>query len=663
MGHYDLQGAVVENAMGAIADHISGTEVKIVWGKSDSKRVCADLKGKKLFIPRAACGNNITPEALATLRGLCAHEASHIDLSTGDKSKGMLGEFENCLEDVRIESIEAGKHAGASSIFYTLNSQTAKEIAINQGKAESDGKEGMGPLRDALVRLILQMGGVHAGWSQSKESAEYQAKALKYFQKAPSCKNTDEIRVLAKQMLEDLKAQDEKPEDQDSGDGEPSEESGEQGDKSSKESKKGDKVSSKEKGSKGKDKDENGSGDDSSESEGDDDQEGKGNGETEEEGSEEGEGSGKGSGNGESEGDESNGSGESDSNSSADQNSDDESDSEEGSGVGASHGKAQDIMKKLEKDLAGDDIETVMNNKLQYDLDKCHSTYTSYRDGDEFKSPTINAEMQADYKTRREKANSIVTGLTSAFTTCMRAMAMAHKQSHQRRGKLDMRDIYKVANDSDCENVFFKMKQGEKINTAVSILIDESGSMSSIMDKVVDVAMIVTEALDNIKIPFCMMGHSTKECDKGDPSVFDRHNPLIMPVYKQFHESWGVVKARLMDAQGRANNCDCEALRYSCEALRGRKETRKIVFVLSDGEPASGNGYHKEEMFAQALKDNVDKYRKEGVEIYNISLDTHAPERYYGVNNCIFLDTDRENFGFGFAKVFCDVIMKVRFQR
>jgi len=314
----------------------------------------------------------------------------------------------------------------------------------------------------------------------------------------------------------------------------------------------------------------------------------------------------------------------------------------------------------LEKDLGGDGIEELLQSKLERDLEGSDNDYTTNRTKDEFAAPNITDGMRAQYKERREEANSTVTALTQTFTSALRARAMAVKAPHQRRGKLDARNIYKVAADTDCENVFFKMKPGEKMNTAVSILIDESGSMSGIMEKVVDTVMIVAEALDAIKVPFCMMGHSTKESNYEERGMFDRWNPLIMPVYKMFSEDWGSVKPRLMNAQGRANNADCEAVFYASQVLRPRKESRKILFVFSDGAPNSGNG--DESKMARALIKKVKELRSEGVEVYNVSLGTTEPHKYYGQEFCLDLNPYSDSFGPELAKAFCDVLMNGRWK-
>ena len=231
----------------------------------------------------------------------------------------------------------------------------------------------------------------------------------------------------------------------------------------------------------------------------------------------------------------------------------------------------------------------------------------------------------------------------------------------QRRGKLNARQIWKVAADElDCDNVFYNMRPGEKLDTAVTVLIDESGSMKNIMHNVVNVAMIVAEALHGTKIPFYMMGHTTTEEIRYEGSKnFDRHNPLLLPIYKEWNESWVNVCPRLMAASGKANNCDVEAVNYAYETLKNRKEKRKIMIVLSDGQPNCGN--RDGSKMTNALKPTLEKMRKSGVEIYNIALDSDRPIQFYGREWSIRLNVEDDGFGHDFAKRITDIIMAGRF--
>ena len=675
--------SAVEGSMRAIADHITGNRgTKIVWGKEG--KVCADVVKKILYIPKAAAGNNISQAALDNLRGRVSHEAAHISQMSSSKSDGLLGNIENALEDVRIEKAESRKHAGAGSIFYNHKVQCVNEIKSKY--ADKPEMAEKAPLMQAMCRCIFNMDGVYPDFPATEKTSEYEAKIMKYFQKAPEATSSAAIKLLAKQMLDELALPPEEEEEKESEGEDKDDQKGDEGqggssegkgksskssEKEGKEDSKGDKSEKKDKGS------ESGKGE-KSENDGD--------------GSEEGSGEGESDGDDKSEGGNESGDegGDSDSDTGSDDSGDSNSEnveSKEGNGEGqgkakdangkpkdkegkdsqgksgkaaggkgASEAEKADIMKQLEKDADGDSIDNYMDQKLERDLTGHCSDYTTDRSKDQFAAPNISDEMRKKYSERRAGANASVTALTQAFTTAMRARAMAHKLSNQRRGKLDMRNIFKVATEGNSEDVFFKMRDGEKINTAVSILIDESGSMRYIINKVVDITMILAEALDAVKIPFSMIGHSTLDEDYSDHEVFDRFNPMILPVYKMFNEAWGNIKARLMNAQARNNNIDAEALAYTCEMVLTRKEARKIVFVFSDGGPAA-NCSGKEDLLAAALKSNVEKYRKMGVEIYNICLSTTEPHQYFGSKYCIDLVPGSDDFGSKLASAFTNVIM------
>lgn len=124
--------------------------------------------------------------------------------------------------------------------------------------------------------------------------------------------------------------------------------------------------------------------------------------------------------------------------------------------------------------------------------------------------------------------------------------------------------------------IFDKRRDPDKLkDAAVVLLIDLSGSMSG--SKVVQArktAICLAEALTACRIPYYVMGF---HADMGADAVHDHF--VTWANKKSDRES--LIS---MDAHG--NNFDGYSIRYAGEVLKKRQEDNKILFVISDGQPA-----------------------------------------------------------------------------
>lgn len=157
------------------------------------------------------------------------------------------------------------------------------------------------------------------------------------------------------------------------------------------------------------------------------------------------------------------------------------------------------------------------------------------------------------------------------------------------------------------KKVFYKRSIPAESNLAVSILIDESGSMSG--RKIVEavrMAVIIEDFCRNFNIPLSIAGHNWSRCVEYD-------------VYKDFDEIDGKDKYRLMQIDSKSCNRDGAALQFCGEHLLKRPEDKKLLILISDGQP-NADEYRgvkaKEDL--KAIKRNL---RKRGVELFAAAID------------------------------------------
>ncbi len=164
-------------------------------------------------------------------------------------------------------------------------------------------------------------------------------------------------------------------------------------------------------------------------------------------------------------------------------------------------------------------------------------------------------------------------------------------------------------------------------DTAVEIFIDQSGSMLGIMDRVVSAVIAIGEALDTIGITFEVTGFSNRGGGIHRGS-YHRSLPFEFQVYKTYDESWTREKERLGSCHAIAENADGEAVEWAAKRLLARPEKRKVLIVLSDGEPACG-GDDNNAIASHLRRVLTWLEKKEGVEVVGIGLHSKCVKEFY----------------------------------
>ena len=155
--------------------------------------------------------------------------------------------------------------------------------------------------------------------------------------------------------------------------------------------------------------------------------------------------------------------------------------------------------------------------------------------------------------------------------------------------------------------VFYKKNIPTETNLAVSILIDESGSMCGRkLVEAVRMAVILEDFCRNFNIPLSIAGHNWYSCVEYD-------------IYKDFDDIDGNDKYRLMQITSKGCNRDGAALQFCGEHLLKRPEEKKLLIIISDGQP-NADGYYGEAAKAdlKAIKKNL---KNRGVELFAAAID------------------------------------------
>ncbi len=174
-------------------------------------------------------------------------------------------------------------------------------------------------------------------------------------------------------------------------------------------------------------------------------------------------------------------------------------------------------------------------------------------------------------------------------------------------GQLDRKKFTNLLIARNCENVFFKKDEKRTSDIAITILVDNSGSMRGRLIKISSLTCyIIAKTLAKAGVATEVLGFTTSKWHGGDSlNLFElehqnatadvttknngRVSDVLHIVYKSFSQN-AIDKTMLNIALMQKDsllkeNIDGEALEWAFGRIKQREEKRKIIIVISDGTP------------------------------------------------------------------------------
>ncbi len=173
---------------------------------------------------------------------------------------------------------------------------------------------------------------------------------------------------------------------------------------------------------------------------------------------------------------------------------------------------------------------------------------------------------------------------------------------------------------------------------AVMVLLDMSASSNekvrgrdySVLDLTRSATVLLADALDRIGDPFAIHGF----CSDG------RHD-IHYHRFKDFDQPYGdLARARLAGMTGQLSTRMGAALRHAGHYLATQPRSRRVIFVVTDGEPAD-NDVRDPQYLRHDTRHAVEELARTGITVYALSLDPHADQyvaRVFGANNFTVID-------------------------
>ena len=173
---------------------------------------------------------------------------------------------------------------------------------------------------------------------------------------------------------------------------------------------------------------------------------------------------------------------------------------------------------------------------------------------------------------------------------------------NREQGSINPRTIYRVA--AGLPRGFRKKLPVEAVDTCIMLGIDASSSMRGGRQELArDLAFIWNDACRRLKVPLFVYDWSTnpgaygqQSYDSGGQAIYARVSGLVIRVLKDWHSN--PTSRRTLNNMASSgivmgSTPTGESLAFGCERLAKRRETKKILFFLTDGIPDYGKGHCK----------------------------------------------------------------------
>jgi cobaltochelatase CobT len=257
------------------------------------------------------------------------------------------------------------------------------------------------------------------------------------------------------------------------------------------------------------------------------------------------------------------------------------------------------------------------------------------------------------YNSIKKQLQGEITVMARKIERALMSVRRQDFQSGKLEGRLDPRSFVSVVSQA---NPFAFKQRGESkaLNTAVSIVVDFSGSMGGHKAQLAQQATIALGlVLERMGLPWECLGFDCssgvhygggKDFEKYKEMVSKlpsdknfRTDPIDMWLLKEFDEPLrnAIGALGVMDGLGRGNNCDGESIDYAYQRLKKRREPRKVMLVLSDGYPAAAmhfgpgkTGSGRQPLY-QHLRQVVRNIERSKVDIVGIGICSDAVKNFY----------------------------------
>jgi cobaltochelatase CobT len=238
----------------------------------------------------------------------------------------------------------------------------------------------------------------------------------------------------------------------------------------------------------------------------------------------------------------------------------------------------------------------------------------------------------------RALARAETGALKTHLERVLKADELTHWKREQERGEIDRAALARLAASRGYRTPFRVSTHASGRDAAVTLLLDLSGSMAGRKIELARLcAAALADALTALGFECEVLGYSSIE----SPAMrarFERERAAGANLrgYNRFVERLDLRVFKRFEARDLSGlaaiecgheNPDGEALVWAASRLMARKARRRLLLVLSDGYPSTGDG--DPAILRSDLRARVDEVGAQGVELVGIGIQDDAVEAFY----------------------------------
>lgn len=214
-----------------------------------------------------------------------------------------------------------------------------------------------------------------------------------------------------------------------------------------------------------------------------------------------------------------------------------------------------------------------------------------------------------------DKVRKDTAHVSGAIRRLFQSESQTKRLFAQKRGRITPKDLARLPTGET--RIFNKKISGLKGEADVSLVVDASGSMyHTRYAPAVNAAISLCEALDAANIPVRVSAFTDYNSKVYHYIIKDWKEPATYEVMRDYFSKICL-----------ADNSDGDNIMQAGRELIARGNKRKIMIVLSDGQPCSSRGYTGD--LNTFTKDAIRHCMAKGIEMYGVGIQTRTVQDYY----------------------------------
>jgi len=336
-----------------------------------------------------------------------------------------------------------------------------------------------------------------------------------------------------------------------------------------------------------------------------------------------------------------------------DESEDDESDPDDSDGDGSEDEEpfsedAEEELKKTQQKMEDGDTDDGPDNigeEITENVSKYADTTCLYREEAGLEERIIQCNPRHGWESEVAKFETAGRKMTGYTGTKLKILFISEKApvTHRnlKEGKLDCRKLWKLK--AGLTEICKRTHPASRQDSAVSIVVDNSLSMCGEKGNITHSIMTSLGAdMEKMRIPFEAMGFTTQWVDQDDADALASNGIRTLPIninlMKTFNEPYRTVRHRFVWPPNNIATAELPALIFATKRLLKRKETKKVLFLLTDGATCTGNQNLNAAMHTATI-DYIKRMKRAGIRVVLIGIKDETVKDY-DPNALIFKELD-----------------------